>query len=85
MAEFDGKELEIGPGYVIFVPAGAAHNMSVSEDGPMELLFFFDKPGADEWFREAHERYFSKSIPLTVEACNEIGEKYDYVCIDNEK
>jgi len=84
-AEFDGKEQKISSGYVIFVPAGSEHNMKVSEDGPMELLFFFDKPGADQWFREAHEQYFSKPIPLTVEACNKLGKKYGYKCIDKSK
>lgn len=84
-AEFDGQEIAVSTGDVIFVPAGSEHNMKVSEDGPMELLFFFDKPGADQWFREAHEQYFSKSIPMTVEDCNQLGKKYGYKCIDKSK
>jgi quercetin dioxygenase-like cupin family protein len=81
-AEFDGRRIEIGSGDFIFVPAGSEHNLSVSDDGPMELLFVFDKPGADDWFREAHERFFSQSLPFSIDDCNEIGAKYDYVCLE---
>jgi mannose-6-phosphate isomerase-like protein (cupin superfamily) len=76
----DDEEYEIGPGDVIFIPHGVNHIMSVSEDGPMELLFFFDRPGADDWFRRAHEQYFSQGIPFTLEDCNELGADLGYVC-----
>ncbi len=76
-----GEEDEaIGPGDVVFVPAGSDHAMSVDADNSMELLFFMDKPGIEGFFREAHAKYFSKSKPLTLEACNAIGRKYAYVC-----
>ncbi len=81
-AEFEGQKIAIGPGDVIFIPAGTEHNMSVSEEGAMELLFFLYRPGIDGWFREVHEKFFSKSLPLTVEACNEIGEQYSYICVE---
>ena len=81
-AELDSVKYDIGPGTVIFVPRGMVHNLSVSNKGPMNLLFFFDRPGVDEWFREAHEKYFSKSLPMTIEACNQLGVKYGYICID---
>ncbi|MGD8340762.1 MAG: cupin domain-containing protein, partial [Gammaproteobacteria bacterium] len=54
-AEFGDDKIDIGPGDFIFVAAGTQHNLSVTDDGPMELLFVFDRPGADGWFREAHE------------------------------
>lgn len=85
IVELDSMKYEIGSGSVIFVPRGTAHNLKVSNNGSMKMLFFFDKPGADEWFREVHEKYFSKSIPLTVEGCNEIGKKYGYTCFDKSK
>jgi hypothetical protein len=56
--------------------------LSVSDDGPMELLFVLDRPGADGWFRGAHETFFSQGIPLTVENCNKMGQRYDYVCVE---
>jgi hypothetical protein len=71
-----------GKGDFVFVSAGTKHNLSVSDDGPMELLFVLDRPGADGWFRGAHERLFSQGIPLTVENCNEMGQRYDYVCVE---
>ena len=80
-AEIGERKTRIGPGDFIFVRAGTEHNMSVSEDGPMELLFFFDKPGAAEWFREAHEKFFSKGLPLSVDDCNRIGRQYNYECV----
>ena len=83
--EMDTVKYEIGSGSVIFVPKGKAHNLKVSSKGSMNLLFFFDKPGSDEWFREAHEKFFSKSLPMSVDACNEIGKKYGYICFDKLK
>jgi len=80
-AEFGGESHSIGPGYFIFVPAGGEHKLSVTDNEPMEVLSFFDQPGFDDWFREAHERFFSKSLPLTLEDCNEIGAKYNHVCV----
>ncbi len=74
------EDIAIGPGDVVFVPAGGDHAMSVDADNSMKLLFFLDKPGIEGFFREAHEKYFSKSKPLTLEACNDIGRKYAYVC-----
>ena len=74
------KDIAIGPGDIVFVSAGGDHAMSVDVDNSMELLFFMDKPGIDGFFREAHEKYFSRSKPLTLEACNAIGRKYAYVC-----
>lgn len=81
-AEIENAKYPIANGAVIFVPRGAAHNLSVSDRGPMKLLFFFDQPGADEWFREAHEKFFSKSIHMSTAECNEMGKKYGYVCLD---
>ena len=74
------EDKPIGPGDVVFVPAGGDHAMSVDADSSMKLLFFLDKPGIEGFFREAHAKYFSKSKPLTLEACNAIGRKYAFVC-----
>jgi mannose-6-phosphate isomerase-like protein (cupin superfamily) len=85
VVELDSLKYEIGSGSVIYVPRGTAHNLKVSDNASMNLLFFFDKPGTDEWFREAHEKFFSKSIPMTVDECNEIGRKHGYVCFDKSQ
>lgn len=85
LVELDSTKYEIGSGSVIFVPRGKAHNLKVSNNGSMKMIFFFDKPGADEWFREAHEKFFSKSIYMSVDECNRIGKKYGYTCFDKAK
>jgi mannose-6-phosphate isomerase-like protein (cupin superfamily) len=80
--DLDTQRHVIGPGSVIFIPGSMAHNVKVSDTGPMRMLFFFDKPGTDEWFREAHEKFFSRGLPMSTEDCNRIGKKYGYVCLD---
>ncbi len=85
IVELDTMKYEIRSGSVIFVPSGTAHKLRVSNKYSLNLIFFFDKPGADEWFREAHEKFFSKSLPITVDECNEIGKKYGYICMDKLK
>ncbi len=74
------KNIAIAPGDVVFVPAGGDHAISVDADNSIKLLTFVDKPGLEGFFREAHAKYFSKSKPLTLEACNAIGRKYAFVC-----
>ncbi|MBT28657.1 MAG: hypothetical protein CMO01_03270 [Thalassobius sp.] len=79
------ESYEVSAGYVLFVPKGEKHNLTVSNKGSMLLLFFFDKPGADDWFRESHKQFFSKSIPMSTQDCNELGKKYGYICIESNK
>ncbi len=80
-ATLGDQETAIEPGDVVFVPSGSVHKMAVSEEGPMELLFFVDRPGLDEFFREVHALYFSKGEPMSLEECNAIGSKHNMVCI----
>ncbi len=75
------QEHALAAGDIAFVPNGMNHIISVSSDGPMELLFFLDEPGLDEWFRLAHAQYFSTGTPLTAEACNEIGDRLAMTCV----
>ncbi len=80
-----GREtVAIGPGDVVFVPAGGEHEMSVGEEQEMELLYFLDKPGLDGFFRELHEQFISKSKSVSVADCNAIGAKYQMVCITQD-
>ena len=85
LVELDSMKYEVDSGSVIFVPGGMAHNLKVSNNGSMKMIFFFDKPGADEWFREAHQKFFSKSLYMSVDECNKIGRKYGYTCFDKAK
>ena len=74
-------EVSIGPGDFVFIPMAGSHRMSVADTGPMELLYFLDEPGLEEFFREAHALYFSQSQTMSLEECNAIGQKYGMVCI----
>lgn len=80
-ASIDEQDVAIGPGDFVFVPARGKHRMSVADTGPMELLYFLDQPGLDDFFREAHTLYFSKARPMSLDECNAIGQKYATVCI----
>lgn len=80
-ATLGDEDAAIGPGDVVFVPEGARHAMSVNADAGMELLFFMDEPGLEGFFREAHALFFSQGKPLGVEDCNDIGAKYNMVCV----
>ncbi len=82
-ASLGDSVVPIGPGDFVFVPAAGTHRMSVSDEGPMELLFFLDRPGLEQFFRDAHAQYFSQNEGMTLEQCNEIGAKYDMVCVSN--
>mgnify|MGYP005847286221 CR=1 FL=1 len=80
-ASIGEEDIPIGAGDFVFVPTGGTHKMSVAETGPMELLYFLDEPGLDDFFRAAHALYFSQFKTMTLEECNAIGEKYGMVCI----
>ena len=80
-ASIDEEDVPIGPGDFIFVPTAGKHKMSVADTGPMEIIFFLDEPGLEEFFREAHALYFSQSQTMSLEECNAIGQKYGMVCI----
>lgn len=72
VATISGQEHEIGPGDVLFVPAGEDHRIATREE-PMELLEFLDRPGLDEEFRAEIEG------PLTLEKLNEVANRYGTV------
>ena len=67
-ATIAGQEYEIGPGDVIFVPAGEDHKLATHSE-KLEILEFVDKPGLDEEFRAEIEE------PLTLEKLNEVANK----------
>lgn len=71
-ATIAGQEYDIGPGDVIFVPAGEDHKLATNSE-KMEILEFLDKPGLDEEFRAEIDE------PLTLEKLNEIANRYGTV------
>lgn len=76
-ARFGGKDHAVGPGDVIFIPAGEDH-MLYAVGSEMELLAFLDKPGLDEEFRVWHRTY-GEAAPGSLRQLNEIAQKYGTV------
>lgn len=75
----EGKDIPIGPGDVVFVPAGQDHGISISAERPLEMLVFLDRPGLAQDFRELHALRQSHSGPITLEQRNAIARKYGTV------
>lgn len=78
-ARLGREDHPIEAGDVIFVPAGEDHKIFVGEEGPLEILFFLDKPGLDEEFRVWHRRFSDENQPVTLEEINAIARKYGTV------
>ena len=59
----------IGPGDVIFVPQGHAHQIrNLTNDEPLQVVFFMDSPELVDQFRALHERVTSEpDRPITSE------------------
>jgi mannose-6-phosphate isomerase-like protein (cupin superfamily) len=74
-----GEDIPIGPGDVVFVPAGTDHGFSVSAERPLDMLVFLDRPGLAQDFRELHALRRSNPGPLTLEQRNAIARKYGTV------
>ncbi len=77
--KIDDEDISIGPGDVVFVPAGQDHGFSVSAERPLEMLVFLDRPGLAQDFRELHALRQSNSGPLTLEQRNAIAQKHGTV------
>lgn len=72
----NGKGIAIGPGDIIFVPAGQDHGFSVSPEQPLEMLVFLDRPGLAQDFRELHALRAANPGPMTLDERNAIARKY---------
>ncbi len=77
--KIDGEAIPIGPGDVVFVPAGHDHGFSVSAERPLEMLVFLDRPGLAQDFRELHALRQSNPESLTLAQRNEIARRYGTV------
>jgi len=72
-----GREIPIHTGDVIFIPRGTDHKLRNTDPvAPMEAVFFVDKPGLADEFREAHAQYCSAKRMFTLDELNAITKKY---------
>ena len=76
-AKLGEVEEMIGPGDVIFVPAGAVHQIrNDDQDEPLVVVFFMDSPELVALFRAVHERVVAEpDRPITVEEITELEER----------
>jgi len=68
------KKESFGPGDTILVPKGTDHGISPAS--PVEMLFFVDKPGLADEFREVTAKSNGGKTQLTLEEVNAISQKY---------
>ena len=67
----------IETGDIIFIPKGFDHQIQNKDTiNGLKLLFFMDKPGLLQQFREEHQQFSIEKKPLSVEALNAISKKY---------
>jgi len=82
--EGDGKiligqeETDIHQGYFVFVPVGEDHRITSSSEDPVKVIYFVDKPGLAEQFREEAHLKLDRT-KMTVDEFNEIVIKYGSV------
>ncbi len=76
-ATLHDKSEAIGPGDVIFVPAGAIHRIrNLDQDMPLVVVFFMDSPELVDLFRAIHERRISEpDRPITPEEFVEMEKR----------
>ena len=76
-ARLDEVEEAIGTGDVIFIPAGAIHQIrNQNHEEPLVVVFFMDSPELVDLFRAIHERVVSEpDRPITAEEIAEIEER----------
>lgn len=65
-ATISGRDYDVKPGDVMFVPAGEDHRLTAGVE-TMEILEFLDKPGLDDDFRAEIEE------PVTLEKVNAVS------------
>ncbi|MDA1369680.1 MAG: cupin domain-containing protein [Proteobacteria bacterium] len=65
------SESPIGPGDVIFVPAGSIHRIrNLDYEEPLVVVFFMDSPELVDQFREMHEKAMENpDRRLTLDEC----------------
>jgi mannose-6-phosphate isomerase-like protein (cupin superfamily) len=72
------KSYGIEAGDVIFIPKNLDHKIrKYDSTGILKVLFFMDKPGLLEFFKERHKQFYVDKKPLTLRELNRIAEKYN--------
>jgi len=71
------KSYNIETGDFIFIPKYLDHKIrKYDSTGILKVVFFMDKPGLLEFFKERHKQFYVDKKPMTLEELNKVAEKY---------
>jgi mannose-6-phosphate isomerase-like protein (cupin superfamily) len=76
-AVLGNKSYEIEAGDFIFIPKNLDHKIrKYDSTGTLKIVFFMDKPGLLEFFKQRHKQFYIDKKPMTLEELNNVAEKY---------
>ncbi len=71
------KSYNIEAGDFIFIPKNLDHKIrKYDSTGILKIVFFMDKPGLLEFFKQRHKQFFVDKKRMTLEELNNVAEKY---------
>ena len=71
------KTYEVEAGDFIFIPKNLDHKIrKYDATGILKVVFFMDKPGLLEFFKERHKQFYVDKKAMTLEELNKVAEKY---------
>lgn len=71
------KSHDVEAGDFIFIPKNTDHKIRKYDSaGILKVVFFMDKPGLLNFFKERHNQFYVDKKPLTLEELNKVAEKY---------
>ena len=73
----DKKTHNVEGGDFIFIPKNTDHKIRKNDSaGILKVVFFMNKPGLLNFFKERHKQFYIDKKPLTLEELNKVAEKY---------
>ena len=71
------QSYNVEAGDFIFIPKNLDHKLRKNDSaGILKVVFFMDKPGLLEFFKERHKQFEDNKKPMTLEQLNSVAEKY---------
>ena len=71
------KSYNIEAGDFIFIPKNTDHKIRKYDSaGILKVVFFMNKPGLLNFFKERHKQFYIGKKPMTLEELNIVAEKY---------
>ena len=71
------KSYDIEAGDFIFIPKNLDHKIrKYDSTGILKVVFFMNKPGLLDFFKERHKQFYVDKKTMTLEELNKVAEKY---------